>query len=81
MIVSDGYLLGDRVSRYRLGRVIPQRDVDATLVAIRETVLNKDCSGFESGASEYLEVHSTARLKQAMDEMLSSIWGADYRQR
>jgi hypothetical protein len=81
MIVSDGYLLGDRVSRYRLGRVIPQRDVDATLVAIRETVLNKDCSGFESGASEYLDVHSTARLKQAMDEMLSSIWGADYRQR
>jgi hypothetical protein len=81
MIVSSGYLLGERVGRFRLGKVIPQRDVDATLVAIRETISNQDRSGFESGAREYLEVHSTARLKQAMDEMLSSIWGVDYRQR
>jgi hypothetical protein len=81
LIVSSGYLLGERVGRFRLGKVIPQRDVDATLVAIRETISNQDRSGFESGAREYLEVHSTARLKQAMDEMLSSIWGVDYRQR
>lgn len=75
MIVSDGYLLGDRVSRYRLGKVIPERSVDALLSAIREPLSDEDRARFESGASEYIEWHSTARLGQAMDAMLMAIWG------
>jgi glycosyltransferase involved in cell wall biosynthesis len=81
MIVSEGYLLGDRVSRFRLGKVIPERNVDALLSAIREPLSDEDRARFESGASEYLERHSTTRLSEAMDSMLMAIWGDTYRVR
>lgn len=72
MIVSDGYLLGDRVSRFRLGKVIPQCDVDALLNAIRETEATRAGESFERGACEYLRVHSIENLQLAMGRLLSS---------
>jgi hypothetical protein len=72
MIVSEGYLLGDRVSRFRLGKVIPQCDVDALLNAIRETEATRAGESFERGACEYLRVHSIENLQLAMGRLLSS---------
>lgn len=81
MIVSDGYLLGDRVSRFRLGRVIPQCDVDALLAAIREPLSADERAQFDRGAAGYLQRHSLPRLGEAMDSILMAIWGDDYRVR
>jgi glycosyltransferase involved in cell wall biosynthesis len=72
VIVSDGYLMAERVRRFEMGLVVPEGD----LVAIRAAILAltlRPRSGFvpESARwSAYLAEHSFGRLVQGFSQIL-----------
>ena len=72
IIVSDGFLMGDRVRRHRLGRVVPQRDATAIVNAVRDLLCNTNVRIAEADAQDYLERYSLANLDVAMRSLLQS---------
>jgi glycosyltransferase involved in cell wall biosynthesis len=75
VIVSDGYLMAERVRSFRLGVIIPEGDAKAAAAAIRK--LSADPLGWVAQNSPdwtgYLKQHSFETLKIAFSEVLRSI--------
>jgi glycosyltransferase involved in cell wall biosynthesis len=74
LIVSSGYLLAERTARYLLGKVIPERDVDALRKAILELINSQACLPNSEGCQEYLSLHSRQSLRESLCSLLSPIW-------
>lgn len=72
VIVSNGYLMAERVRRYRTGRIIPQANASALLEAVLE--ITHDTPGWTArcrqGWWDYLNTHSYKRFKACISEML-----------
>lgn len=74
IVVSDGYLMAERVRKYRLGEIIPEGDVRAAGNAIR-TILrqSKQDNLYLPDWQGYREEHSYNRLREAFSKILSAI--------
>ena len=72
VIVSDGYLMAERVRKFRLGIVIPEGDADAGEKAVRE--LSGDTGSWihenNPDWEGYLAEHSEKRLSEAFAELV-----------
>ena len=75
VIVSDGYLMAERVRGYALGEVIPEGNVEALNSAIRALCDNTRRTGEKRQPQweRYREAHSSARLAEAFTRLLGSI--------
>jgi hypothetical protein len=73
VIVNDGYLMADRVRKYRLGKVVPQGDLQAAGDAIRELLRQKDDGSPPPDWDGYCDEHSYDRLKEGFATILTSI--------
>jgi glycosyltransferase involved in cell wall biosynthesis len=74
LIVSDGYVMAERVRKYALGEVVPEGDVAATGRAIREILQDKNTwlARRKPRWEEYHAQHSYARLKDSFSKLLES---------
>jgi glycosyltransferase involved in cell wall biosynthesis len=72
VIVSDGYLMAERVRKYRMGRVVPEGDVLAAGNAIREILRDKNGNSTSPDWEGYHEEHSYERLKTAFAQLLTA---------
>jgi glycosyltransferase involved in cell wall biosynthesis len=72
LIVSDDHLMAERVRQFRMGEVIPQGDVEATIGAIDKILKNPEAWVAENRPrwSDYLGAHSFERLKDGFQEIL-----------
>ena len=72
VIVSDGYLMAERVHKFRLGIVIPEGDTDAAEDAVRK--LSGDTGSWihenNPDWEGYLAEHSEKRLSEAFAELV-----------
>lgn len=74
IIVSDGYLMAERVRSYQIGEVVPEGDVEATGRIIREVLKNQDawlaqhCPKWR----EYHAQHCYDGLKAAFSKLLNA---------
>ncbi len=77
IIVSDGYVMGARVRKFRLGEVVPQDDPVATLAAIRRITDDPAKWRRENNPrwDEYLAEHSYAALQSSMRELFATAFG------
>ena len=74
IIVSDGFLMAERVKKHQLGEVVPEDNTEAVTRAIRK--LTQRDPGDDLPArnwSAYLEEHSYERLKTSFAKILVSI--------
>jgi hypothetical protein len=71
VIVSDGYLMAERIRKFRMGTVIPQGDVQAAGIAIRELLRHRDDASTSPDWEGYCEEHSYSRLKVAFANLLA----------
>jgi glycosyltransferase involved in cell wall biosynthesis len=75
LIVSDGYLIAERVRRYRLGEVIPQKDPAAAAAAVRR-VLTEKAAWVERHRPRweaYCAKHSNEAAKRAVEKLLAGV--------
>ena len=70
VVVSDGYLMAERIRKYRMGKIIPQGDVRAAGNAIRE-LLHEVCAPPDWDG--YCEEHSYLRLKAEFTKVLAAV--------
>lgn len=75
LIVSDGYLMADRVRRFRMGEVVAQGDSQALLEVALKII--KDPNGWIQGNQPqweaYRREHSFERLKASLSSLLSHL--------
>jgi glycosyltransferase involved in cell wall biosynthesis len=69
IVVSEGYLMAERVRRYRLGATVPENDVSAATAAIRRLLHDDDHYEVLSDASGYLADHSVTKLRSAFSKL------------
>lgn len=77
ILVSDGYLMGERVKRFGLGEVVPEGDVRA-LVTSLELMLApgyRDSLTQRAKWGEYRVAHSIGRLAEKMRELIAASLG------
>ncbi len=74
VIVSDGYLMAERVRRHDMGEVVPEGDLGALAAAVRKVLQPGYGEALRSRASwsDYRDLHSVERLKALMPEILAS---------
>lgn len=72
LIVSDGYLMAERVRRFRTGEVVAQEDEQALLEATLKIIRNPDAWRQEMSPQwrEYQAEHSFERLKDKLAELI-----------
>jgi len=70
VIVSDGYLMAERVRAFGLGAVVPENDPAASAYVIRGLLNQKQGSTSNEGRQQYLERHSQRYLLGAMKQLL-----------
>jgi glycosyltransferase involved in cell wall biosynthesis len=75
IIVSDGYLMAERVRRFRTGEVIPQGNARRLLDAALAIMADRDgwLRSMRPQWQDYLEEHSVERLPQAFAGLLFRI--------
>jgi len=71
IIVSDGYLMAERVRAYHLGSVVPENDPEASAVAMLGLLNQKQGCESKEGRKQYLERHSQQYLLEAMKKLLN----------
>ena len=75
LIVSDGYLMAERVQRFNMGEIVPQSKAPELLEAILK--ISKDpvvwVADNQPRWGDYCEEHSYGRLKASFDELLGSV--------
>lgn len=74
VIVSDGYLMAERVRRYGLGEVVPEGNAAELVAAIQRVLLPGYPESLRSRArwQDYRDAHSTRRLTQVFSSLLSA---------
>lgn len=75
VIVSDGFLMAERVRKFQTGEVINQEDAQGFLDAVRATVHNPDAwkSSKRPRWACYREEHSFLELKKGLGELVTPI--------
>lgn len=75
LIVSEGYLMAERVRRFRMGEVVPEGNVDALVDAILKITENPEAWVAENQPrwSDYCREHSFEHLKEAFLELLAKL--------
>jgi hypothetical protein len=73
VIVSDGYLMAERVRKHRLGAVIAPGNVEVAGSAIRSVLLQEKSVPASPDWEGYCEEHSYQRLKTAFSKVLATI--------
>jgi glycosyltransferase involved in cell wall biosynthesis len=75
VIVNDGFLIADRVRRFRMGEVVPPNDPDQLVETLAQ--ITRDPKAWmeknEPRWPDYRREHSFARLKEAFCELLEKI--------
>lgn len=73
IVVSDGYLMAERVSEYRLGEVIPEGNLRTLNAALLRLLEPKSRISLHEHArwDDYQRHHSTQRLTEAMAELVA----------
>lgn len=79
VIGSEGYLIEERIKRFRLGLCIPQGDVTGMIEAIRRLLQGQDFHGvpLSPNFSDYCREHSIARSDDCIRQLLALLRGAD----
>jgi glycosyltransferase involved in cell wall biosynthesis len=74
IIVSDGYLMAERVRNYHMGEVVPEGDVEAAGRAIREIIKDQGdwVARHRPQWQEYHELHCYDRLKASFSNLLGA---------
>lgn len=72
IIVSDGYLMAERVRKFRLGIVIPEGDANAAAEAVCKLSSDPDrwCRETNPDWDGFLAEHSETRLSEAFEELV-----------
>ena len=80
VIVSDGYLMAERVRYFQLGEIVPERDAVAAAGAIRKilTDVSAWCRERLPRWSAYADEHSVARLVPAFEGILANSSQAEF---
>jgi glycosyltransferase involved in cell wall biosynthesis len=74
IVVSDGYLMAERVRKYRLGEIIPEGDLRAAGNAIRTLLRqSKQDNFYLPDWQGYCEEHSYDHLRKAFSKILSAV--------
>jgi len=75
IVVSDGYLMAERVRKFGLGEVIPEGDTEALVAALRRILEPGYLQELRGRArwQEYREAHSVDRLKNVMDKLVAAL--------
>jgi glycosyltransferase involved in cell wall biosynthesis len=75
IIVSDGYLMAERVRHFKLGEVVPQSNVDALVAAILKITRNPSTWIAENQPQwpDFMREHSFERLKDSFRELLACV--------
>ena len=75
IIVSEGYLMAERVKRHRMGEVVPQGDSQALLNAVLKITKNpSDCiEKNQPDWDAFIKEHSFEKLKTSMASLISPI--------
>ncbi len=75
MLVSEGYCMGDRVTKYGLGLTVKEKDLDEIIAAFTQLAEGKTRKKLLQQAQfdKYMEFHNAQRL----DTILSEIMGVD----
>ena len=75
IVVSEGYLMAERVRKYRLGEVVPEGDVGALVGAIKKMVKPEYGNHLRSQArwEDYRQAHSVERLNEAFRKVIKLI--------
>ncbi len=73
VIVSDGFLMAERVRRFCLGAVVPEKDPEATANAIRRLVSERgNLTGKPFGLQEdYARRHGVEELRSALRKIIA----------
>lgn len=70
IIVSNGFLMAERVRLHKTGRIVPEGDVAAIVSAISELLANKPLD--VPGYGDYYEKHSVETLIQVLGRVLQA---------
>ncbi|HTP65140.1 MAG TPA: hypothetical protein VMJ66_07100 [Geobacteraceae bacterium] len=72
VIASDGSCIADRVRKYKLGKVIREKDVDDYITAVDEIVLNLNDPEYDNGCNfeAYSRDHSADKLADSFRKLL-----------
>ena len=75
IVVSDGYLMAQRVRKFGLGEVIPEGDAEALVAALRRMLVPGYSDELHGRArwKEYREAHSLVRLTKVIKELLEAV--------
>jgi glycosyltransferase involved in cell wall biosynthesis len=75
IVVSDGYLMAERVRKFELGEVIPEGNAEALVAALRRMMAPGYLEELRGRArwKDYREAHSVGRLKNAMEELVAAL--------
>ena len=75
IVVSEGYLMAERVRKYGLGEVVPEGDVEALVAAIQKMVKPEYYNHLRSQArwEDYRQAHSVDRLNKVFRELVASL--------
>jgi glycosyltransferase involved in cell wall biosynthesis len=75
IVVSDGYLMAERVRKYGLGEVVPEGDLEALVAAIQKMLqpdyYNNLCK--RARWDEYRRDHSVERLNEVFKELVATL--------
>ena len=74
IIVSDGYLMAERIRNFHIGEIVPEGDVEAAGRAIREIIKNQDAwlARRRPQWQEYHEKHCYNSLKASFSNLLGA---------
>ncbi len=72
LLVSDAYLMGNRVKEYELGEVLPEGDVEAMVSALRRMLGPGYRAQLKERArwADYRALHAAARLPQCFHDLI-----------
>lgn len=71
VIVSDGFLMAERVKKFGTGRIVPEGDVESIIRQILSLCHKEDPQPY--GYEDYHAQHSSAALDAALQQILSEI--------
>jgi hypothetical protein len=75
IVVSDGYLMAERVRRHNLGEVVPEGNLDSLVSAVTRMTAPGYYKNLCTNArwDEYAADHSLTRLRAVMRDLVESI--------
>jgi glycosyltransferase involved in cell wall biosynthesis len=74
IVVSDGFLMAERVRHYCFGEVVPEGDIEALACAVDKMLQPGYAQQLRSGArwADYKKDHSAASLEQVMKKLIQA---------